>query len=187
MISLALNELSNLGLNKKKLLFHKFSSIGVIIFNEIHQLAVDLSKMKQLVKNRHHFNSNALESHFCFSPTHKDGDWWCQCPQIDHNEIIILWKQFQQYHIARNQLRAADFAVKDKTYTLSRLIRYELLHVDLIEFEKTGKLPADTNREELLKKTKTCVTSMQHDQSGWKAIDVNKCINPLNMAFSIKK
>ncbi|KAI0221717.1 Integrator complex subunit 8 [Lamellibrachia satsuma] len=76
--------------------------------------------------------------------------------------ICLQLKLFDTAHVL---LCAADLRVRDISYKLSKLLRWEILRADLMHYQTTGHLLPDQSLQDLLKKAKTCFTSLQleHD------------------------
>ncbi|XP_064641548.1 integrator complex subunit 8-like [Lineus longissimus] len=67
------------------------------------------------------------------------------------------------YDRARLLLGAADVQIKDLSYKLSKLIRYEILHVDLLQFLDLRTYAEGSSHSDVLKRCKTCITSLRLD------------------------
>ena len=83
-------------------------------------------------------------------------------PQIPYCIQFLL----QLYEKVRELLQKADFIVKDTSYNLSRVIKWEILLVDFQQYHQYGTFGADQSLKDLAKKAKTCITSLQLEQ-GW--------------------
>ena len=66
---------------------------------------------------------------------------------------------------AQELLQAADAALKDLSYKLSKLLRWEILKVDLLHYNHTTTPSAGQNAD-LIKRCKACINSahMEHGQ-----------------------
>jgi len=83
----------------------------------------------------------------------------------------------QQYDVARNLLLAADSCIKDMSYKLSKLIRWEILKVDLLQVNGGDCLwvaggANDPVVQELAKRAKACITSIQLENGEYHLITV---------------
>ena len=67
----------------------------------------------------------------------------------------------QLFDTTHELLCAADATVRDISYKLSKLLRWEILRADLMHYQTTGHLLPDQSLQDLLKKAKTCFTSLQ--------------------------
>ena len=66
------------------------------------------------------------------------------------------------YDKGRGLLVAADGIIKDTSYTMSTLIRWEILNVEITQFLTTGS--SNLPIQDIAKRTKTCITSLQLEQ-----------------------
>lgn len=64
----------------------------------------------------------------------------------------------------RELLLKADCLVKESSYSLSRLIRWEVLLVDIFQHRHHGMISSGQSLKDLAKKAKSCITSLQLDQ-----------------------
>ncbi|KAK2180481.1 hypothetical protein NP493_441g02001 [Ridgeia piscesae] len=76
-----------------------------------------------------------------------------------------IYLQLKLFDTTHELLCAADATVRDISYKLSKLLRWEILRADLMHYQTTGHLLPDQSLQDLLKKAKTCFTSLQleHD------------------------
>lgn len=68
------------------------------------------------------------------------------------------------YEKVRELLLKADCLVKESSYSLSRLIRWEVLLVDIFQHRHHGMISSGQSLKDLAKKAKSCITSLQLDQ-----------------------
>lgn len=71
---------------------------------------------------------------------------------------------FQIYERARHMLGIADAVVADLSYTLSKHVRWYILLVDLQQYFLNEMLGESMSLQDLVKKTKTCITSVRLGQ-----------------------
>lgn len=65
---------------------------------------------------------------------------------------------------ARQLLLVADRNVYEVSYILSKYVRWYILLADLLQFYTTKSFGMNTTLQDLIKKTKTCITSVRLDQ-----------------------
>ena len=71
---------------------------------------------------------------------------------------------FQIYERARQLLMVADRVVAEISYTLSKHIRWYNLLADLQQYNMNESLGENTSLQDLVKKAKTCITSVRLGQ-----------------------
>lgn len=79
----------------------------------------------------------------------------------------------QHFEKARELLSAADVAVKDVSYKLSKQLRWEVLRADLCQFTSADPSCDDIGQNDLLKRTRACIGAKE---SGWEM--VYSCLDP---------
>lgn len=70
----------------------------------------------------------------------------------------------QIFERARQLLLVADRNVYEVSYILSKYVRWYILLADLLQFYTTKSFGMNTTLQDLIKKTKTCITSVRLDQ-----------------------
>ena len=75
----------------------------------------------------------------------------------------MCWWCCQHFEKARELLAAADAAIKDVSYKLSKLLRMEVLRTDLMQYQDFESLGADQSQADMVKRTKAGLTMDQ----GW--------------------
>jgi len=71
---------------------------------------------------------------------------------------------FQIYERARQLLYVADRLVAELSYTLSKHVRWHILLCDLMQYYLNETMGENTSVQDLVKKTKTCITSVRLGQ-----------------------
>ncbi|XP_074646480.1 integrator complex subunit 8-like isoform X2 [Tubulanus polymorphus] len=82
--------------------------------------------------------------------------------------------EIQLFDKSRSLLSAADATIKDVSYKSCKLIRYQSLVVDLEEFHETGEVPDTTSMQDMVKRCKTCITSLRLDSDMYPGGEVIK-------------
>ena len=59
-----------------------------------------------------------------------------------------------------------DNIVKDSSYKLSKLIRWEIHKIDLLQYLEFDTMTSDMSLLELAKRSKACIASLQLEQHG---------------------
>ena len=70
----------------------------------------------------------------------------------------------QIFERARQLLLVADRNVYEISYILSKYVRWYILLADLLQFYTTKSFGMNNTMQDLIKKTKTCITSVRLDQ-----------------------
>lgn len=65
----------------------------------------------------------------------------------------------QLYDKAKALLQAADSTIKDISYKLAKVLRWELLKLDLQQHHATGGLSPGTTRPDVTKRAKACIST----------------------------
>lgn len=55
----------------------------------------------------------------------------------------------------------ADGVVSEMSYTLSKHVRWQVLLADLLQYNMNETVSENSSLQELIKKTKTCITSVR--------------------------
>lgn len=76
----------------------------------------------------------------------------------------------QLFTKARELLQAADSTVRDISYKLSKMLRWELLRSDLLQHHHTHALPRDISQQELTKRVLSYITALQSEQGRYHAV-----------------
>ncbi|XP_013381421.1 integrator complex subunit 8 [Lingula anatina] len=71
--------------------------------------------------------------------------------------------QMKMFQSAHDLLLASDASVKDLSYKLSKLIRWEILQVDIQLFQQADGFLESSTVQDIMKRTKTCITSLRLD------------------------
>lgn len=72
------------------------------------------------------------------------------------NIMVIL----QQFDLARVLVQAAEITVKDIAYKLGKALRWQLLRIDLAQYQASSNQPASVISD-VTKRAKTCLTSLE--------------------------
>jgi len=71
--------------------------------------------------------------------------------------------RLQQYDRARELVATADSGVRDISFKLSKILRWEMLKVDLLQCIDRDAACADVKGQELLKRCRGCVASAHRE------------------------
>lgn len=100
-----------------------------------------------------------LSSCFCSTQKQRRSSKWKWTENLTGNASIE-----QIFERARQLLLVADRNVYEVSYILSKYVRWYILLADLLQFYTTKSFGMNTTLQDLIKKTKTCITSVRLDQ-----------------------
>lgn len=89
-------------------------------------------------------------------------------PRPAFTTIFSVCIFIQLHERARELLKVANSTTKDISYKLARILPWEILRLDLQQYNKYGTFSTDQNLAELKKRTKACFTALEgkHGSSG---------------------
>lgn len=105
------------------------------------------------------FSRAVFVHHKCRDRVQSGCELWKFCENLTGYASIE-----QIFERARQLLLVADRNVYEVSYILSKYVRWYILLADLLQFYTTKSFGMNTTLQDLIKKTKTCITSVRLDQ-----------------------
>lgn len=77
--------------------------------------------------------------------------------------VVLCHCHMQNYSKARELLVVAEGLITKVSYNISKLLQWELIYIDLCDYQHNSTIPPHTSQHDLTKKVKSCITALQVD------------------------